>query len=152
MTLNSTSNGQQLELGSIINSAYQSLLNQNLEKTGQALTKICSVCGVEKPIEAFRVGNHNTGWTRSGCYQCELDYGKQLNWVHRNSPPIGSVCEFPGCNSTENLVLHHDHNNPKITATICNKHNVDFGRFDDDPKKMREAADWLDSLKEKFTP
>ena len=107
MTLNSTSNGQQLELGSIINSAYQSLLNQNLETTGQALTKVCSNCGIEKPIEAFRVTNKNTGWTRSGCYQCEREYGKQLNWVHRNSPPIGSVCEFPGCNSTENLVLHH---------------------------------------------
>ena len=149
MTSNSTSNGQQLELGSIITSAYQSLLSQNLEQTGQALTRVCSKCGVEKPIEAFRISNHNSGWSRSGCYQCERDYARQLAVVRRNAPPLGTVCEVPGCNSTENLCLHHDHNNTAITATLCSTHNHAFGMFNDSLEAMKIFIKWYETLPKK---
>ena len=145
MTLNSTSNGQQLELGSIINSAYQSLLNQNLETTGQALTKVCPKCGIEKPIEAFRVGNHNTEWRRSGCYQCERDYSRNLKKLHTKTS-LCTVCEVPNCNATENLRLHHDHNNPDNTATLCEKHNHAFGQFNDSIEGMKIFIKWYETL------
>ena len=60
------------------------------------------------------------------------------------------------CGATENRVNHprerknfyvdHDHKTGKVRGLLCHNCNFAIGYFQDDPERMRRAADYLDSF------
>ena len=43
--------------------------------------------------------------------------------------------------------LHHDHKTEKYLGWVCFKCNTGHGNFYDDPERMRNAANWLEKVK-----
>ena len=84
MTLNSTLNTQQLELGSTINSEPLSQQSQSQEELGQKSTDIpthldCCFCGESLPIDQF--GLHSSmphrHFKQNGCISCKAKYDRE---------------------------------------------------------------------------
>ena len=46
----------------------------------------------------------------------------------------------------QNLHVDHCHDTGKVRGLLCDQHNLLLGRFNDDPKLLRRAADYLDGL------
>jgi len=44
------------------------------------------------------------------------------------------------------LHIDHCHDTGKVRGLLCDQHNLLLGRFNDDPKLLRRAADYLDGL------
>lgn len=58
------------------------------------------------------------------------------------------LCAFSGCNNPAEDI-DHDHGTQIVRKLLCHKHNMAIGLFDDNSQMMREAADYIDSYKEK---
>ena len=89
MTLNSTSNTQQLELGSTINSEPLSQQSQSQEEPGQTSTDIpthlpCSGCGQMLPIDHFSKdsGKPYRYFKQAYCRDCSLE--KAYEWQQQH--------------------------------------------------------------------
>jgi Recombination endonuclease VII len=79
---------------------------------------------------------------------------KHKCWTHGLTPEQykqmydeqNGLCAFSGClNPAEDI--DHDHETMIVRKLICHKHNMALGLFGDDPKMLREAADYVESFK-----
>ena len=59
-----------------------SILNTRLVKTGLSATKVCSKCGVEKPLTEFQKNKKNPDGLRSECSLCNAEMYRR--WSQRN--------------------------------------------------------------------
>ena len=61
----------------------------------------------------------------------------------------GGVCAICGADSPrrvgrENLSVDHCHDTGKVRGILCEPCNIGLGRFDDDPKLLRSALEYLE--------
>jgi hypothetical protein len=47
-------------------------------------TKICTVCGIEKPLSEFNKGKNYKLGVRSSCRECEIKYSKDYRKLHKD--------------------------------------------------------------------
>ena len=121
-------------------------------------SKICNICHMLKPIEAF-ARNQNTGkgrpTTRPSCKVCRkaID-GKKMPASERSrmdeikpSDKTAFVC--PICekrtivNVTVRIVPDHSHKTGKGRAWICDSCNTGLGRFKDDIVFVERLSEYL---------
>lgn len=109
-------------------------------------TKVCTMCKVEKPKEAFFVQSRSRDGRQSWCAACT----RIANFANKYEMDFGTVQEFVQqhdhcliCDSEDDLVIDHCHDTNALRGVLCRKCNTGIGMFSHDPRLLRKAADWL---------
>jgi hypothetical protein len=119
----------------------------------ELLTKPCTRCKAEKPLDAEHFPLHNR--TKSGydswCRACRREYrNANSRGIYRNAISDGALAELKAttrecviCGDETKLVVDHDHTTGKIRGMLCNHCNRGLGHFRDDPTLLEFAAQYL---------
>ena len=122
-------------------------------------TKVCTVCGKEKPVFEFpkdgeRVGRyaHIPGYPEAGTYyrkdcidchnaaQAKRQKIKKKNNVSK--VPLGTPCDLCG-NDKVRLVWDHNAKTKLTRGDICNMDNTGLGHWGDCPYQVSERSVYL---------
>lgn len=130
--------------------------------------KICSKCGIEKPIDEFFKDSSKKDKHRPDCKKCKITqlttYSKKnrekVNW-HNFKYKTGVTkeeylvflkkqnksCAICGRTTKEvkRLSLDHDHKTNLIRGLLCQKCNVGLGSFMDNVDFLRSAIKYLNN-------
>lgn len=68
-----------------------------------------------------------------------IKYGMEL---HEYEALLARGCAI--CESTKNVVVDHCHASGKVRDALCQSCNVALGMLDDDPDRLRRAADYIE--------
>ena len=119
----------------------------------ELLTKICTKCKVEKPLnkEHFPLHNKTKSGFDSWCKECRASYRSETRrGLYRSmisdenlKDIIETVKECVICGSEENLVVDHCHKTNTIRGMLCNHCNKGLGHFRDDPDLLEFARIYL---------
>jgi hypothetical protein len=124
-------------------------------------TKTCSLCRLEKPIDAFAMRNRAlaTGYGReSRCRDCkrlhyqenkaawaardrERRYGLNPEQWERFLKKHRNRCAI--CGSQERLGIDHDHDSGQTRGLLCSMCNAGIGCLGDSPERLEAAASYL---------
>ncbi len=119
----------------------------------ELLTKACTRCKVDKPLDAVHFPLHNK--TRSGydswCRVCRSSYRNGIaRGKFRSVISDEDLLELKAtthqcviCGDTTKLVVDHDHTTGKIRGMLCGHCNRGLGHFRDDPTLLELAAQYL---------
>ena len=115
-------------------------------------TKVCRVCGTEKPLYDFRL-RKDTGRHRSECKQCESnrlrlrDTGWHTEEVEKAYLEQHGRCAICGCvldvNSMSVMVCDHNHKTGKHRGLLCTNCNLGLGHFKEDIETLEGAISYL---------
>jgi phage/plasmid primase-like uncharacterized protein len=119
----------------------------------ELLSKHCTRCKEEKPLDAVHFPLHNRtksgfdSWCRAcrGSYRSANNRGK-FRAVIDDATLIelkNSTKECVICGAKEKLAVDHDHKTGKIRGMLCNHCNRGLGHFRDDPTLLEFAAQYL---------
>jgi hypothetical protein len=101
------------------------------------LTDYCRPCHAAAMAEE-RIRNHGSGRN----WQLKRRYGVTEEEVERMVAEQGGVCAI--CLRADAKHVDHDHLTGLVRRILCFKCNGGLGQFDDDPDRMRLAADYLE--------
>lgn len=138
--------------------------------------KRCTACEVVKDPSEFyaRKSGPRAGELRAQCKRCTIERTaaahranpqRVIEWqknnpervkAHRRKYKYGItqeeydelIQECAICGATKNLVVDHNHVTGEVRGLLCNNHNVGLGMFNDDPKLLLRAVDYLFGLLE----
>ena len=128
----------------IINSEYQSLLNQNQVKRGQKYTKDskCIFCG--EPVRLAKTVN-GVKYYASDCRKCN-NYSHlyrlnsvEVGWLYFLQ---GGICANPGCTEKAGHV-DHCHTTDKVREVLCPKCNQGLGCLNEDPQRIAGLIQYI---------
>lgn len=129
--------------------------------------KVCSVCGIKKPLDDFYVYERSRGGLNvfARCKPCHLDYGRSYREanpdVGRNARMLrkygigveeyeallvaqGGVCAICGVQPKEEpygcLQVDHDHETGEVRGLLCRSCNTALNIIDDPIKRERALA------------
>ena len=123
-------------------------------------SKVCTSCGLEKPIEAFsknQFGKNNRVLRRPVCKDC---YSKKVKINPQEKkeyeakfprPKIGEEFKCPICHRKiirrfrNDVVLDHSHIDGGVRGWVCSSCNTSIGKFYDDPTILERAIHWIKS-------
>jgi|LUML01.1.fsa_nt_gb hypothetical protein len=111
-------------------------------------TKICRICGIEKPLSEFNRDRtkHKDGrdYRCKSCYHARHSEGKKLRrkLVGNYAPPLGTPCGICKC-TDKRLVWDHDNKKMVYRGWLCPDCNVGLGKFGDDIEGVRRALNYL---------
>lgn len=143
---------QQRLLESTTTCELESTQSPQQETTGQRLTKVCSKCNLEKPIDDFR-NEKSRNWRiaskdqireyrREECKDCERRLAKQLREAKKTAPPKPDKCDC--CvTTTDALVVDHDHVSGKFRGWLCKSCNIGIGKLGDNIEGLQQALNYL---------
>lgn len=121
-------------------------------------SKICTNCGIEKPIEAFsknQFGKNNRILRRPVCKDCyakkvKINRKEMKAYIEKNPrPKIGEVFVCPICDRKKirsfqnDVVLDHSHIDGGVRGWVCSSCNTSIGKFYDDPNILQRAMEWI---------
>lgn len=119
----------------------------------ELLSKACTRCKTEKPLDAVNFPLHNK--TKSGfdswCRACRATY-RNDNCRGRFRSVISdetlkeikaTTKECVICGDEGKLVVDHDHKTGQVRGMLCNHCNRGLGHFRDDPTLLEFAAQYL---------
>ena len=119
----------------------------------ELLTKACTRCKTEKPLDAEHFPLHNR--TKSGydswCRACRSTYRNGIaRGKFRDAISDEALLELKAtthecviCGDETKLVIDHDHKTGKVRGMLCNHCNRGLGHFRDDPTLLEFAAQYL---------
>ena len=102
----------------------------------QRYTKSC-VCG-----QIFMTSSPFSKYCSTGCKKAQLGHGIRHLPEFRCFPQQCAIC-----GTTEKLVGDHDHATGKPRGILCRNCNVALGNMQDNPKRLRYAAEYLEKFK-----
>ena len=138
-----------------------------------ALTRVCTVCGAEKPLSAFVTRQtHRPGKPVSQCTQCKVEYNRKrreqdralVYEIERKSKmkkvygisiedydrmlkEQGGGCAICGVTApgerTKYFAVDHCHATGKVRGLLCVKCNRGLGLFNDHVQRLQNAAEYL---------
>jgi transcription elongation factor Elf1 len=121
-------------------------------------SKICTSCGIEKPMEEFsknQYGKDNRILRRPVCKECYSKKvkispkEKKLYEAENPRPKIGENFTCPICNKTKirnfqnEIVLDHSHIDGSVRGWVCSSCNTSLGKFHDDINILQRAINWI---------
>lgn len=143
----------------VVIAPFDSILVVDVDNTGdQYPVKICNICHLLKPVEAFPRNQNQAGGRiirRPSCQECrKVIDGKKLIASERRRmndkrPPNKTVFVCPVCDKrtivgiTANIVADHDHDTGKGRDWICDSCNTGIGRFKDNIKILERVIEYL---------
>ncbi len=133
----------------------------NLLPSEEEPFKICTNCGIKKPIEEFaknQFGKNNRILRRPVCRECyakKVKINKEEKKAYEAKhprPKIGEEFICPIChrkkirNFQNDVVLDHNHIDGSVRGWICSSCNTSIGKFYDDPAILQRAIDWIKGI------
>lgn len=120
--------------------------------------RVCAMCSQEKPISAFNRGRRVRDGIYPYCKPCGSartvandrlrKYGvsaSDFDALLANQDYRCAICRRTGEEADgRSLALDHSHQSGRIRGLLCFKCNTALGALDDDPVKLRRAADYLE--------
>lgn len=119
----------------------------------QSTSKVCRICGTEKPLDEFYLRNAETGNRRTECKDCLIelhryrDYGVCNVKYHEILAQQRGQCAI--CRSTLNssrytkLAVDHCHRTGKVRGLLCTNCNTAIGLMKDSPVRLVAASEYL---------
>lgn len=129
--------------------------------------KKCSKCKTEKPLADFYKHKSLEHGVQAMCKECSSQYRKA--WHAKKTKELGhwpykykqreynlrhhyglkpedvpDRCQV--CTSDLRVCVDHDHNTGKVRGFLCDRCNVVLGRVKDDPKLLRQLAEYLEKI------
>jgi hypothetical protein len=121
----------------------------------------CTLCGELKPIERFTKNSLRAIGYDYTCRACDRKKAKQKNIVRNFGITLqmfrkleaeqGGGCAICGRKETRRrrgkavrLSVDHDHKTGQIRGLLCTTCNTALGLMNDDTKRLRRAAEYLD--------
>ena len=132
-------------------------------------TKICTKCGLEKPIEQFQRDKQKKSGRRPDCGKCNskqvctrarlrredinfnnLKYTTGIDRItyetlFNEQKGLCAVCKKPNINPKRNLSIDHCHTSKYVRGLLCTKCNFGLGYFDDNKELLLAAINYLDN-------
>lgn len=120
--------------------------------------KVCDRCFKRLPTNEFsnnRIKKGGIITKRPSCKDCrKIKDGKSISKKDRdiwnNKKPkeyelfVCPICERTSIAGISKIVLDHNHKSGKVRGFVCESCNTGIGRFDDDPKIVEKAKNWLE--------
>ena len=105
--------------------------------------KTCRSCSIDKDVEDFPLFSTSGAGRKNTCKTCSNELSVIRARLRKENPPP-EAGECPACGRfTEKWVLDHCHHTDQFRGYICNSCNLGFGKFNDDPKMMHRAINYL---------
>lgn len=124
-------------------------------------TKVCRACTKRVVVAKFPVNKENRDGLHSYCYPCiawrqkiarlRLKYGLSLEGYSNLMKVQEGRCAI--CQRTPEeahpklprwLAVDHCHETGRIRGLLCTDCNTSIGKFNDDPARLRRAAEYLE--------
>ena len=128
--------------------------------------KICTICGIEKPLSEFHVRNNRSSRKETRCKDCSNKhkreyrlankektraYNKKRNpgWdINRYNEYVelqGNRCAICGTDKPglSDWCADHCHTENKARGLLCVQCNAGLGYFKDNPEYLQSAIDYL---------
>lgn len=130
--------------------------------------KVCTQCGVCKEKTEFYIADAKSGRLRGNCKKCScginsehrrnLHIDRRRNILMKNKYGISleqfhvlldlqggvcNICKSPDPGPKKIFAVDHDHRNGKVRGLLCYKCNMGLGSFDDNPRKLANAIEYL---------
>ena len=136
----------------------QNLIGFRIDQTGDRFAhKVCDRCFRYLKTEQFENNRHKKGGfitKRPSCRACrKIKNGKSISAADKRvwdakKPQNGAVFACPICKKSSivgitKIVLDHCHKTGRVRGYVCESCNTGLGRFDDDPRIVQHAFDWL---------
>ncbi|MPZ70301.1 MAG: recombinase [Actinobacteria bacterium] len=129
---------------------------------GPSMSRRCPRCGLTKPDGEFVKSRATKSGYHGHCKLCHLDQTRESIRKHHgtdsqrqrrrrygvdNSQIAWMVLQQGGCaicGSPKATHVDHDHRTGRVRGVLCFNCNNALGHFDDDPKVLAAAADYLE--------
>lgn len=128
------------------------------EKTRSGERLICAPCNRQRVLRnqkthpekvnarhrAWKAQEIREGWTRAQVRKLWERYGITVDEYEQRKVEQGGKCAI--CHQVSMpLVVDHNHRTTQTRALLCKGCNFGLGSFGEDPARLREAADYLES-------
>ena len=121
-------------------------------EVGDKDTKVCRLCGVEKPISEFYF-RKDSGHYRSECKEClrKLSSFRKTGWTPEDYEEAyikqDGKCAICGCKLNSSRYTRfagdHDHRTGKLRGLLCTNCNTALGLFKDSIERLEMAKGYL---------
>jgi hypothetical protein len=125
-------------------------LRKRAAKNAQATTRVCEVCGVEKPLEQFRLQGDGYKYRRKECRGCERDRRREREMAQRLALiESGKAKRCTTCGRVKPLEGFRPHSGkPDGRATECKMCQRRRDRDRERRRKSRDRSAFLAEIKQ----
>lgn len=120
------------------------------------MTKQCSKCKVEKPLEEFHKNKKAPEGRHYHCKVCRKEeslkqYNLTVNCYKKLVELQGNKCAICGTSNPKGTstlnrwYVDHNHLTGEVRGLLCSPCNTGLGNFYDNSKFLRKAAEYLDT-------
>jgi hypothetical protein len=135
------------------------------------VTKVCTQCKKEKPLEEYARRSSKEPWLKSACKECHRERARgywkknplpkeiqrernlkksfgigveEYNKLLETQGGCCAICKVNACVSGRNFAVDHDHNTGKIRGLLCKFCNTALGQFQDSKENLHNAMQYLE--------
>ena len=112
------------------------------EDLSELETKVCRLCGEEKPLSEYYSHPHYTGNIFKYCRSCHIERTSTAYYLKKTAPPQNGRCDCCG-RLEQKLMLDHDHNTKEFRGWLCRSCNTGIGSLGDDIEGLEQAIKYL---------
>ena len=120
----------------------ESTQKQEPEQAGQTLTKVCTHCKQELPLESFNRHPHGPMGRDHRCKACQSSAAKWNRLAEKNAPPKPDRCDCCGVQGKK-LVPDHIRDTDICRGWLCNNCNKSIGALGDTLEGVMNAVNYL---------